>query len=151
MIYLILRLVHVLFMATWIGAVFFTSGDVQRSLEAGPEHLPLLQERIGRNLRVASPSAILTILSGFGLIFSLGGMGSVPPAIHTGMTLGLLAWAVSAVGIGGSWRKIQTGLADGHDRAALAPLLKRMKISTMAFQTLWLVCLILMIFRHGLG
>jgi len=151
MVYLILRLVHILFMATWIGAVFFTSGDVRRSLEAGPEHLSLLQDRVSRNVRIAGPSAILTLLSGFGLIFSLGGMASVPPAIHTAMTLAILAWAVSGFGIGGAWRKIQAGLAEGQDLATLAPLLKRMKISTMVFQTLWLVCLVLMVFRHGVA
>ena len=151
MVYLVLRLLHLLFMATWIGAVFFTSGDVRRTLDAGPSHLALLRDRVGRSTRLAGLSGILTIVTGIGMIVLLGGMGAVSPGIHIGLTIALLALVVGGVGIGGSWRKIDAGLGEGKSVADLAPLLKRMKIATMVFQTLWLVGLIAMVFRAQLG
>ncbi len=151
MLYPTLKLLHLLFMATWIGAVFFASGDVRRTLEAGPEHIPLMRDRVGRSLRIAAPSAALTILTGVALIFALGGMGRVPLGIHIGLATGLLAWFVSGAGIGQSWRKLSAGLDEGADPASLAPLVQRMKIGTMAFQTLWLLTLVLMVFRGAAG
>jgi hypothetical protein len=151
MITLSLRLVHLVFMATWIGAVMFITGDVKRSLAGGTQHHDLLQDRMRRSLRLANLSAIVTIGTGFALIDSVGGMGAVSPAIHSGMTLALLAWLAAGVGIGGAWKKIVSGLDQGQDLAALAPLLKRLKISAMVFQSLWIVTLVLMVFRSQMG
>lgn len=151
MTYLTLRLVHILFMATWIGSVMFMTGDVRRTVQAGPVHLDLLRDRVRRFARLGGASALITIVTGVALIVNVGGMGAVSPAIHTGLTLGLVAWGVSGGVIGGGWRKLDAGLASGQDAATLAPFLMRMRIGAMVFHSLWLVILILMVFRSQIG
>ncbi len=151
MIYSSLRLLHILFMATWLGATLFTSGDIKRTLAAGPEHLPLLKDRVGRSTRLAAISAPLTVVTGIVLIFQLGEMGAVPMGIHIGLLLGIAAWIVGAVVTGGAWSKIAAGLDEGQEPASLMPQVKRMAISGRIVHTLWLVTLILMVFRSQIG
>jgi hypothetical protein len=136
-----------LFMATWLGAVLFSSGDAKRTLANPSAHLPLLRDRMARSTRVAGISALGTVLSGFGLIFVLGGFGSVSPGIHVGLVLSIVLMGIGGGFIGRNWKKIEAGLDDGKDAASLAPFAKQMSIGAMIFHTLWFVVLVLMVFR----
>lgn len=149
MTYVGLRFLHILFMASWFGSALFASGDVKRTLAAGPDHIDLLRERMRRFQRVAGVSAVLTILTGFALIFQVGGFGAVPVPIHIGLTLGLVAWGLG-IGTGLTWRKIDAELEAGKSPADLQPLAKRLTGLTMGFHTTWLLTLILMVFRNQL-
>ena len=151
MLVLGLRLLHLMFMGTWIGALLFVSGDVKRTLAEPAVHIPLLRNRIGRATRFAAISGLMTIVTGICLIFALGGFGSVPPTIHTGILMGLAMLGVGVGMIGGSWKKIVAGLDAGASPDSLLPLAKKMTMGMMVFHLLWLVTLGLMVFRNGLG
>lgn len=150
MLYYALRFVHLIFMATWFGSTLFTSGDIKRTLAAGPAGVPALRERVARSSRIAGLSALLTIVTGIALIFVLGGFGSVPPPIHISLVLALAAMAIGAGGIGGAWKKIEKRIDEGADPTSLGDLAKRISMLSGIFHLLWLVTLVLMVFRASL-
>jgi hypothetical protein len=144
---LVLRLVHFLAMGLWFGASLLSTGDVRRTIKAGGD-TTLLNERMKRMTRVVGPSALLTIVSGVLMIFAMGGFAAVRPAIHIGLVLTIVMWVVGGGGMGLKWRQIQKAMEEGKDAAALAPHLKKMSMMAGIFQLLWLVTLLLMIFRN---
>lgn len=148
--YIGLRLLHILCMTAWFGTMLFVTGDIKRTFAAGPAHLPLLRERVGRVNRVAGIAGTLTVLSGFALIFAVGGFKAVPPAIHTGMTFGITAWAIGAFGFGGTWKGIEAKLDAGADPATLGDKVKRLGMFTGLFHSAWLIALLTMVLRNGL-
>jgi len=149
MTYLTLRLLHIASMAVWFGAMLFLSGDVRRTLAAGPEHADLLRTRCKRATVAAAAAGGITLLTGFGLIGVLGGMGAVPPAVHMGMTVSIVMLFLGG-GVGRTWRSIDAGLAEGKPGADLMPLSKRITILTGIFHLLWVLTLITMVFRSVL-
>ncbi len=151
MTYLVLRLLHILFTATWFGSTLFAGGDIRRTLAAGPEHVALLRERMRRVTRVVAASAVLSILTGFALIFAVGGFGAVPVGIHMGMLTAVLAWVVGFLGQGMTWAKIDAALDRGAPPAEVEPLARRYAMANRAVHGLWLLTLILMVFRGQIG
>jgi hypothetical protein len=152
MLYLGLRLVHILFMTTWIGSALFATADVKRTFATGePSHLPLLRERMRKTGIAAGVSGLVTVLTGIALIFVLGGFGKVPIAIHIGLTTGVLALVVGAGGIGGTWRKIDTAIGSGAPMASLQPLVGRLAMLGGIFHLLLFSTLVLMVLRTAIG
>ena len=149
MLHLLLRLFHILFMAVWVGTTLFVTGDVKRTVEAGPDHLPLLKDRVGRSLKVGNICGVATLITGVGLVMSAGGFGAVPPAIHSGMLGAIILLGVGAGGLQRSWTRIEARLDGGTDPAALMPQIKKLGLIAKVFHTIWLIVLILMVFRNG--
>ena len=149
MLYLNLRLFHILFMATWFGAMLFAPGDAKRAIAAGPEHLSLLRDRMRRAGRVSSTSAFLTVASGVALIFSMGGMGAVPVPIHIGLLGGIIGWVLTGV-FSYTWKQIDAGIESGTSAQDLAPLAKRLSMIAGMFHLSWLGTLVLMVYRNNL-
>lgn len=150
MLYLSLRFVHIIFMAAWFGAPLFIASDIRRTLAAGPAGLPLLERRVGRSNMVAAIGAVGTILTGFGLIFALGGFGKVPPPIHAGLLLGVIMLLLGGGGIDRTCKQIFKQLGEGASPESLGRLTKRLSMLSGIFQLLWLVTLVLMVFRNSL-
>lgn len=151
MLYLSLKLVHFVFMGTWFGSSLFSLRDIKSSFAAGPAHIPLLRARMQVVGRLAMLSGALTLLSGVGLIFALGGFAAVPRAIHIGLLTGLVTAIVGGAGVGRTWQAIEQRLDAGADAAAVAPLVKRIGMLSGIFHLLWVVSLVLMVFRGAIG
>ena len=146
---LVLRTVHLISMATWFAAALFMPGDVRRTLESPNSDLELLRGRANRAVRLATVFSWATLLSGIALIFAVGGFGEVPPPIHISLLLALVAIGVGA-GLGSTWRKIDAELQKGTPRDQVAPMAKKLAMFSGIFQLLWLVILLLMVFRNNL-
>ena len=142
----VLKFVHLFTMAAWIGSSMFAPADIRRTF-AGNGDFAALRERMRSIGRVAMGSGALTFLSGLALIFALGGFGTVTPAIHIGLVTGLVTAIVGGAGIGRTWGEIDKKLAANADPASLAPLVRRIGILSHVFHLLWLVTLVLMVFR----
>jgi hypothetical protein len=140
MLYLSLRVLHLISMATWFGVGLFTPGDIRRPLAAGGD-TSHLRDRVNRVSRVGAGFGWLTFLSGIGLIISMGGMGAVPVPIHIALTLTLVKR---------TWNKLEELLLAGASAETTAPLVKRGAMFAGIFQTLWLINLLLMVLRHNL-
>jgi hypothetical protein len=146
-LYLGLRFVHILLMAAWFAPHLFMAGDARRTIEGGGD-LGLLRGRLALAGRVGGASGTLTLLTGVALIFLVGGFGAVSPAIHVGLLLGLAMWFVGLLGTGGTARKIDAAIAAGATKEALLPLARRLSMFTGIFHLLWVVTLLLMVFRN---
>ncbi len=147
----VLKLIHLVFMAAWFGSMLFVAGDVKRTLATEGANLDLLRDRCARYKRISVVSAILTLATGFGMIFELGGMGAVPFPIHISILTGLAALVVGAAGIGRTWQRIDGRLSEGASAADVTGDVKKLGMFTGIFHSLWLGTLMLMVFRHLLA
>jgi hypothetical protein len=139
-----LRLLHFLGMAVWFGGSLSLASDARRTAALGKPHTDALEARLDRTLTIGLVAAVVTIGSGLGMIFARGGMKSVAPTIHIGLTLALLAVAVEAFAGRGAVRGIGAALANPDDaRRALGKL----GMVTGIGHALKLVTLILMVVR----
>ncbi len=151
MLYLSLRLVHFISMGVWFGSNLLALRDIRTSLAAGPSNIGPLKARMQSGGMLATISGVITLLTGLALIFVLGGFKSVPRAIHIGLLTGIICAVVGGAGVGRTWFMIEKKLDAGADAASLAPLMKRIGMLSGIFQLLWLVTLILMVFRGAVG
>jgi len=75
--YVLLKLAHILLASIWIGAGLTFPLDIRATVARGPPHTGVLRERVARVTRIAVPAALLTILSGVGLVLYAGGFSAV--------------------------------------------------------------------------
>lgn len=142
-----LLLIHVTFAAALFGGTLFLTGMCRRGLAAGDGALRHAAGEAGRVNALAKISAILTFLSGFGLIFAVGGFKAVSPRIHTAMLIMLIAIGFSAAVMGPAVKKLQAAAGEVVDRAAAEAAIKKLAMGSGVLHTLWLVLLILMVWR----
>ena len=145
-----LRLLHIIFMAAWFGSGLFSSGDARRTLSSDNSDLDLLVNRLNRYGVVGGAAGLLTIVTGFGLIFALGGFAVVSPAIHISIVTSFIMWVVGLVLVGGSSRKIAAGVKENKPRQELLGHAKKIAMGTGILHLLWLITLVLMVFRAHL-
>ena len=142
--YLLLRLAHLLFVATWFGVGLTLPGDIRRTLARGRPHVDSLPERMKRVGFISLGSGIAAIGAGLGLIFVRGGFAVVAHRIHAGLALGLVLLGVGVAGFL-TRQKIAKVILDGGDLAAATSLAKRNSMFNGIEQTLWLAILALMV------
>lgn len=146
--YLILKTLHILSAAIWFGVGLPVSGDVRRTIERGRPHTDLLPERVKRSGRIAIIAGVFTLGTGLSLIFNAGGFANVRPNIHAGFGLALLMFAVGVGLTLPAWRRIEAILAaEGGDLAEARRLAGRFAMFHGIEHLLWLVVLVLMVFR----
>jgi putative copper export protein len=147
-LYLVLKAVHILSAAIWFGAGLPVSGDVRRTIERGRPHTDLLPDRVNRLGRVGLIAGVFTLGTGLGLIFHMGGFANVRPNIHAGLGLTLLLFAVGVGLTLPAWRRIEAALtAEGGDLAEARRLARRLAMFQGIEHLLWVVTLVLMVFR----
>lgn len=149
MLLLTLRLVHIVAMTLWFAAGVFANSDIRRGF-ANPVELPGLRIRMKKTGIFAIIGGVLTIVTGLGLIFAVGGFGAVPWPIHAAFALTLVQAGIGGGLIGGTWAKIEAGLQAGASPESLAPLCGRIYTGGAIFHALWTINLVLMVFRHAL-
>jgi uncharacterized membrane protein len=89
----VLKILHILTAAAWIGGALTVPSDIRRTLLLGPPHSTVLLARIGAVARLMNLSALLTVVTGSAMVLVIGGFESVPRRIHVGLALTLLAIA----------------------------------------------------------
>ncbi len=122
--YLGLKLVHMFAMALWIGGPIFVPCDVRQTLERGKPHTDALPARMRAVERVLIVAALVTALSGIGLVFAGGGLAAMPWRIHAGLALTLASFVIGATLASPAqrrlWRALQSDDASGISRSAAA-------------------------------
>lgn len=95
---LLLKVLHVIAMLLWLGAGlgYPVIRDLQRTLALDCTHGQKLIARLRTTTRIVVPAAVVTVASGFGLIFARGGFAQVPVRIHVGLALALAVFGVGA-------------------------------------------------------
>jgi hypothetical protein len=137
--------VHVLAAASWFGPRLFWARRLRLALETADAAKAVIPA-IGRELNVTGGAALLTIVTGLGLIFLHGGFHAVSPRIHAGLGLTLVAFVVGLVLEVPAIAKIRAAA----ERSALGeatPHVKRVVMGAMIEHTCWLATLVLMVWR----
>jgi uncharacterized membrane protein len=92
----LLLALHALAAVVWVGGMFFAHLVLRPSVAplAPAVRLPLWSRVLGRFFLWVWLSIAVLLVSGFGLIYSFGGLGAVYPYIHVMMTTGLVMVAI---------------------------------------------------------
>jgi hypothetical protein len=143
-----LRLLHFLGMAVWFAGALGIAGDVRKTIARGKPHTEVLVPRVTRALDIGAVAAVVTIGSGLGMVFALGGFGAVGPRIHAGMGLAILTLAVEVMLLKPAAQRLGDALGSGDGRE-LRPMAGRIAMLAGITHSLKLVTLVLMVFRIG--
>jgi uncharacterized membrane protein len=109
LLYTALKVLHLLFAVLWVGGLFFAFVILRPSLTAiDPPQRMLLQTRVHKRFFLLIWHAMpLVLISGFVMLWLLGGMALVPWPIHAMLGLGLLMAAVFLAIVFGPYRKFR--------------------------------------------
>lgn len=146
-LYPLIRIAHLASMAVWFGAALLAPGDVRRTLARGKPHVEALGDRIPRTLRLSAIAGVLTVASGFGMIFSLGGFAGVSPRIHAGLGLTMIALALEVVALGPTWARIAGLIETGAGGDELTSARKRFSALSGVLHLIRFTVLVLMVYR----
>lgn len=147
MTFLIIRLLHLLFMAVWLAAIvkevsspLVFTGDQQVDKKQYQYH--------------AKIAGILGILGGVGAIFTGGWLGhlmgfsNLPWSIHAGFTIAFVMGAITIFGIGWGYRRIGKAIEKGAERLELEALSKKLRYWGALLLVLWTTVFLSMVLRH---
>jgi hypothetical protein len=143
---LFLQVLHVAVAATAFAITMPSGGALKRASGQSREIKASVATLVNRSGKLASMFGLLTLLSGLGLIFYLGGFKVVAPTIHAGLAIILVMIAHGALFMRPTGARI-TAAAD-QDDAAWAAARKRFSIGDGIMQLLWLIVLVLMFIKQ---
>ncbi len=108
-LYVVLKVLHLLFAVLWVGGMFFAYFVLRPSLVAiDPPQRMLLHTRVFRRFFVLVWHAMpIMLITGFGMLFLIGGMNQVPWPIHAMAALGVIMSAVFLAIVFGPYRKFR--------------------------------------------
>ena len=141
---LVLRFLHILAAASWLGAALWTAGDVRRTLAQGQPFVNALAARSRPALRLDLWAGIGTLVTGAALVgFLYSGMP------RAGILVGFAAAAVRLVLLLAvtipAMRSVSESVARGDLAAAAVPAGKVAMISGIG-HLLWAIALVGMVF-----
>jgi hypothetical protein len=140
MLYDLVRLLHILAMATWLGAALWIPGDVKRTLAAGGDAAALRAR--GR------PAMLLDLFAGIATVITglaLAGLhGAMRVGLMVGSGLGLVLLVVVIAAQWPAWTRIAARLDAGDLAGARAGAGRLAAVSGIA-HVLWLLTLALMV------
>lgn len=113
-----LRVLHVMAAAIWLGLGTSLPSRVSEAFNNGQEYAKNAIKGINRSANIVLISAIVTVGTGFGLIFAAyGGFKGLPKSIHIGMGLTILAFIFSFALIRPSYNKFVNAVQNDFSQA----------------------------------
>lgn len=144
--YFVLKVLHVISMAAWLGAAMWVPGDVRRALALPRAEADQIVGRAGIALRLDLWAGFATLVTGF-LVLLAGGTGGHPrPGIMIGFVLTLALLVLVAGAMLPTWRRVVARVGTGEDLAGAEPLARRLAMYGGIHHTLWLIAVIVMVF-----
>ncbi len=140
----LLRLLHVLSMAAWLGAAMFVPGDVRRTLALGPPHTVPLLARVRLALRLDLAAGIATLVTGALLASPLGQTGK-GAGVLAGTVLGLALLGIVAGVLMPAWKRVSTAIEAGGGTAGVEGAVKKLAIFGGVAHLVWLAALLAML------
>lgn len=142
---LLVRFLHVLSAALWLGAALYWPGDLRRALDAGGVAPTLALRRARSALGLDLGAGFAVLLTGGGLAGSLG--GGNPVTVWGGLALALVRFVLVLVLARPAVRRASAA-ADGGDLARARAAAKGVAAYAGIAHLLWAVSLGLMIFPN---
>jgi hypothetical protein len=93
-------------------------------------------------------SGLASIATGLTLLFTLGGFGAVPKVIHVSLGLALVLLCSEYALEGRIWKRIVTCIESDEANLDIGRDVRRMSYVAGFHHGLWVVILVLMVFRH---
>jgi uncharacterized membrane protein len=117
-LYAVLKVLHLLFAVLWVGGMFFAYFVLRPSMVAiDPPQRMLLHTRVFRRFFLVVWHAMpIMLVTGFAMLYLLGGPALVPWPIHAMAALGVIMAAVFLAIVFGPYRKFRRTT----DRARMA-------------------------------
>jgi hypothetical protein len=145
MIFLVIRFLHILSAAAWLGAAIWVAGDARRTLSLGKPYIEALPARIAPALKLDLWAGVATVLTGLIYIAALGGRPRLGVMIGFGL-------AVLRVGLTGgfllpSFRGLASRISSGKEVKPNDFSVKGMALFTGVNHVLWVGALVAMVGR----
>jgi hypothetical protein len=134
----LVRYLHVVSMAGWLGAALWLAGDARRSLDAGPEATQAFLRRSLASLRFDRWAGMATLVTGATLIYLTRVWPALPAPLLVGMTLGIARAALTDAALLPAVRKLAVQLEAGAAPAALLPAAGRLAMLSGIGHLVWL-------------
>jgi hypothetical protein len=134
----LLRFLHVLSIAAWLGATLWLAGDARRSLSAGPDPARAFFERALRALQVDRLAGLATIVTGGALIAVTGVWPALPIPLTIGMALGVTRFGLTDAALRPAVRKLSARLEAGEAPGTLRPAAGKLAMLSGIGHLVWL-------------
>jgi hypothetical protein len=144
-LYYLLRVLHLVAMALWLGVALWTPGDVRRTLAAGAPHLARLPARLRPALRLRVWAGAVTILSGVALA---GVARSSRIGIAVGFALALLLFILDMTVVLPAGKRIARAIEAGGDLSDALRLSRSLSAFSGVGHLLWLAALVAMVLPY---
>ncbi len=145
---ILVLVLHVSAAAVLLGGGTGLMRHLRRTLEVGGEAFRLATLDAERRNRIMGICSLVTLLTGLGLIFLMGGFKVAPLNFHIALGNMLVATAISAAMLKPAAAKlVELGARPELDRAGVASLLKKLQIGQGILHLIWLANLVLMFVR----
>ncbi len=141
---LIVRFLHILVAAAWLGAALWTPGDVRRTLALGKPYSEALPRRARPALWLDLWTGVATLLTGIALI-ALVENGMPRIGVLVGLGAVLVRLVVLALGMRPAYLAVETSMAAGDLAAAQTPA-RRLAMFAGIGHLLWVIALAGMVF-----
>jgi len=132
------RYLHVVSMASWLGASLWLAGDARRSLSAGPEATRAFLQRALASLKVDRWAGVATLITGAALIHFTKVWPALPMALVVGMALGVARAGLTDGLLFPTVRKLAARLEAGESPATLLPVAGRLAMLSGIGHLVWL-------------
>lgn len=140
---LVVKFLHILVAAAWLGAALWTPGDVRRTVALGKPYLDALPRRTRPALSLDLWTGVVTLLTGIALIALTGGVPRI--GVLVGLGAVLIRLAVLLLGMRPAYRTVEASAAAGDLAAAEAPA-RRLSMFAGIGHLLWVIALAGMVF-----
>jgi len=139
----LVKFLHILSAAAWLGASLWTPGDVRRTLALGKPYTDALPRRARPALALDLWTGIATLLTGIAFIALEGGVPRI--GVLVGLGAVLVRLVVLTAGVRPAYRLVESSAAAGDLAAAEVPA-RRLGMFAGIGHLLWLVALAGMVF-----
>jgi hypothetical protein len=144
-LYLLLRFLHFVATAVWLGAALWVPGDVKRTLSLGPPHLAGLSRRVRPALRLGVWAGVATIATGAGLTMT---GGSTRPGIVVGFVIALFLLILGMTILLPAGKRAAALAEAGGDLAEARRLARSLAAFSGVGHLLWLAALAAMVLPY---
>jgi hypothetical protein len=141
----LVRIVHLVAMALWLGAALWAPGDARRSIAAGPSHTAGLAKRIVPALRLSVWAGVATLFSGLALML-ISGAHRIGVGIGFALTIVLLMLEMTIVLPAG--KRIAAAAEQGGDLQEAGAMTRRLAAMSGVAHFIWLAALVSMVLPY---
>lgn len=145
---LVVLVLHITSAAIIFGVTLGAAGGLRAGLAAGDRAFVAVAAGAARRGSLAKIGALITLVTGVLLIFMGGGFGAVTPNFHIALTLMLAAIGLSTFFTAPNMKRlVQLSHVSPLDQATAEPLIGRVGLGVSLSHALWVVILVLMLYR----